>query len=293
MAKFSTRFDVAFGPRFPQWAASIAAAATASDPAPHFAPLLAQVGFDALTWITLKPSASGVERLNSYWSTGSPEWAWRYREHGYVAFDPRVTTTATRVAPVVWDGGDVEDDWRVRRFLDDAARHGFKSGVAVSLHEASGNRVIIAFDSALAMSEARCAAVLAELGEFMLLAAALQERVLRPRSLATRIPVAQSACRLTEREHDCLCMAANGLTSGDMGGKLGIAERTVNFHIRNVLRKLEAQNRSEAVAKALARGVVDASAFSAQRIAREAWHFELIAEPSPECGAEAPRDTFR
>ncbi|HVE51498.1 MAG TPA: LuxR family transcriptional regulator [Casimicrobiaceae bacterium] len=287
------RFDVAFGPRYPQWAASIAAAATASDPAPHFAPLLAQVGFDALTWITLTPGASGVERLTSYWSTGSPEWAARYRDRGYVAFDPRVTTTATRVAPVVWDSDDIEDDWRVRRFLDDAARHGFRSGVAVSLHEADGNRVIIAFDSALPMSEARCAVVLAELGEFMLLAAALQERVLRPRSRATRIPVAEARCRLTERERDCLCMAAKGLTSSDIGDKLGIAERTVNFHIHNVLRKLEAQNRSEAVAKALARGVVDASAFSAQRIACEAWNFELITEPAGERGPEAARDAFR
>lgn len=51
-------------------------------------------------------------------------------------------------------------------------------------------------------------------------------------------------------------MATKGLTSGDIGGKLGIAERTVNFHIGNVLRKMEALNRPEAIAKAVARGVL-------------------------------------
>ena len=65
---------------------------------------------------------------------------------------------------------------------------------------------------------------------------------------------------LTHRERQCLGMAANGLTSGDIGGKLGIAERTVNFHMGNVLRKMEALNRAEAIAKALARGVLQAGA---------------------------------
>jgi DNA-binding CsgD family transcriptional regulator len=55
-------------------------------------------------------------------------------------------------------------------------------------------------------------------------------------------------------------MAAQGLTSADIGGRLAIAERTVNFHMRNVMRKLEAQNRAEAIAKALARGVFETAA---------------------------------
>ena len=65
---------------------------------------------------------------------------------------------------------------------------------------------------------------------------------------------------LTHRERQCLGMAANGLTSGDIGGKLGIAERTVNFHMGNVLRKMAALNRTEVIAKALARGVLQAGA---------------------------------
>ena len=77
----------------------------------------------------------------------------------------------------------------------------------------------------------------------------------------TRSRAASPGARgLTARERQCLRMAANGLTSGDIGGKLGISERTVNFHMRNVLRKLDALNRPEAIAKALTRGLLPSGA---------------------------------
>ena len=59
---------------------------------------------------------------------------------------------------------------------------------------------------------------------------------------------------LSQREHACLAMSARGLTSRDIGAKLGIATRTVDFHIGNVLAKLAASNRNEAIAKAIAQG---------------------------------------
>jgi len=46
------------------------------------------------------------------------------------------------------------------------------------------------------------------------------------------------------------------MTSEDIGVKLGIATRTANFHIANVLHKLDALNRREAVAIALSAGLI-------------------------------------
>ena len=45
------------------------------------------------------------------------------------------------------------------------------------------------------------------------------------------------------------------MTSIDIGEKLGIAERTVNFHFGNILSKLGALNRHEAIAIAVRRGL--------------------------------------
>jgi DNA-binding CsgD family transcriptional regulator len=59
------------------------------------------------------------------------------------------------------------------------------------------------------------------------------------------------APNLTEKERICLSLSANGQTSTDIGIKLGITPRTVNFHFSKILKKLGAINRQEAIAKAL------------------------------------------
>jgi DNA-binding CsgD family transcriptional regulator len=46
------------------------------------------------------------------------------------------------------------------------------------------------------------------------------------------------------------------LTGSDIGVKLGISERTVNFHFGNILSKLDALNRNEAIAMAVRRGLI-------------------------------------
>lgn len=66
-------------------------------------------------------------------------------------------------------------------------------------------------------------------------------------SIATNQPLEP----LTEKELACLSLSARGQTSADIALKLGIKTRTVNFHIAKVLRKLNAMNRQEAIAKAV------------------------------------------
>lgn len=61
---------------------------------------------------------------------------------------------------------------------------------------------------------------------------------------------------LSARERSCLALSARGFTSRDIATRLGIATRTVDFHIGNVLVKLAAANRHEAIAKAAARGLL-------------------------------------
>ena len=69
--------------------------------------------------------------------------------------------------------------------------------------------------------------------------------------LRASLKVEQPADPLTERELTCLTLAAHGQTSADIGLKLDITTRTVNFHFAKILRKLNAANRQEAIAKAV------------------------------------------
>src|SRR5690606_31672222 len=61
---------------------------------------------------------------------------------------------------------------------------------------------------------------------------------------------------LTERELSCLQWAAVGKTSWEMGIILGLAERTVNFHIHNACRKLGVHGRQAAITAALQAGLL-------------------------------------
>jgi two-component system nitrate/nitrite response regulator NarL len=62
--------------------------------------------------------------------------------------------------------------------------------------------------------------------------------------------------RLTERERQILALLAEGLSNRAAGERLGITERTVKFHVAEILARLGASNRAQAVAIAQSRGIV-------------------------------------
>jgi DNA-binding NarL/FixJ family response regulator len=61
---------------------------------------------------------------------------------------------------------------------------------------------------------------------------------------------------LTPREHEVLTLVATGRSNRDIAGQLFISAKTVSVHISNVLAKLEATSRTEAVAVARRRGLL-------------------------------------
>jgi DNA-binding NarL/FixJ family response regulator len=69
-------------------------------------------------------------------------------------------------------------------------------------------------------------------------------------SLATA-EVAQKLPSLTQRERDVLRLLANGQSNEEIGKALFISPETVRTHVRKAMNKLEADTRTEAVAKAL------------------------------------------
>ncbi len=61
---------------------------------------------------------------------------------------------------------------------------------------------------------------------------------------------------LTDRELDVLQLVVAGLRNKEIATTLGISENTVKFHLRNILDKLHAQSRAEAVARAVREGLL-------------------------------------
>ena len=61
---------------------------------------------------------------------------------------------------------------------------------------------------------------------------------------------------LTPREFEVLRLAADGQDNAEIAGALGVAERTVKFHLHNAYLKLGARNRTEAAAIARRTGIL-------------------------------------
>jgi DNA-binding NarL/FixJ family response regulator len=68
---------------------------------------------------------------------------------------------------------------------------------------------------------------------------------------------------LTARELEVLQLVASGATNGDVARQLWVTEQTVKFHLRNIYRKFDVANRTQATHLAHIRGLVSSRVASA------------------------------
>jgi DNA-binding NarL/FixJ family response regulator len=76
-------------------------------------------------------------------------------------------------------------------------------------------------------------------------------------AVAQRIVEHQADDALTERELDVLMTVAAGNSNKIVAGKLSISEETVKSHVRSILSKLRANDRTHAVTIAVKRGLIN------------------------------------
>jgi DNA-binding NarL/FixJ family response regulator len=77
-----------------------------------------------------------------------------------------------------------------------------------------------------------------------------------PPEVGTRIAESLPRTALTNREVDVIQGVAAGLRNKEIAHHMGVSESTVNAHIKHILEKLHASDRTQAVITALRRGII-------------------------------------
>jgi DNA-binding CsgD family transcriptional regulator len=196
----------------------------------------------------------GIDQPSLHMLTNYPDsWAERYRSERYLEVDPLVQHCMRSTLPILWHERRQPDSKKVALMFDEARQHGLATGVAFSIHGRSREHSI--FSLAIANTRQQDKRDLeCQIGSAYLLLVHLHEAV---RRLAFPRDPASCDVRLTVRERESLLWVSGGKTSWEIARILGISENTVIFHINNAKRKLDANSRTQAAAKALAAGLIE------------------------------------
>ena len=181
-------------------------------------------------------------------------WATRYQEAGYIGIDPTVIHCERRQTPIVWSDqvfSNTPDLWH------EAKAAGLCSGWAKSIRDPNGVGGMLT----LARNERTISAVeLKEIEAKMQWLLNACQFLLSPLLLQHNMANCHSQRQrkvLTVREIEIMKWTAEGKTSLSISDTLHISEATVNFHIKNVLTKLNAANKTAAAVQAVRLGLLD------------------------------------
>lgn len=187
-------------------------------------------------------------KAQQYYINGFPDgWAEKYLGAGYFKVDPIVGHAEKSALPAIWTDEQFHHG-KSHEFWEDARAFGLAEGLSFAVHEQPGVTGIfsLARDRVLDLQGQDLAALV---GRAQMFASVLHHAVARI-DLPKLLP--EKSTPLTDREKECLKWTADGKTAWEIGRILSIAERTVVFHLNNVVQKLNAANKTQAIVRAVA-----------------------------------------
>ena len=192
-------------------------------------------------------SAPEVQFISNY----PMAWLQEYASSGYIATDPTLLKAAKTSKPVVWSTQFFENTpalWAA------ANSHGINHGCALATSNALGDMGLLVLARRVGDITTK---ELTTITSFMTATAhILFERILFLTGHGSEHVEENRRSKLSGREVEILRYTADGKTSQDISQLLDISERTVAFHINNILLKFSVPNKTAAVARAVVQGLI-------------------------------------
>jgi len=165
--------------------------------------------------------------------------------------DPVIRRLKSLSVPFIYDQ-DLYVDEGAADLWEQQAAHGYRTGIAVALHLPGHKHFLLGVnrEEALPREDEQLTRMLADLQFLAVHAQDAAQRLLVPPDTDLDSP------HLTPRELDILRLTRDGKSAWVAGQILGISEHTVNFHLRNIQRKLNTTSKHQAVLVAMRHGLI-------------------------------------
>ena len=205
--------------------------------------------------------------------TSGEAWEREYISNNFVQVDPCIARVRRTNVPFLW--GDVKIDeyphgpkTGARRTMEAARDHGFTEGFVIPFHFTDGMGRLCSSSSVFFWKDAL------RKFHFLMGEKRYELHIIMIYWVQTAVDLIATEHRragptfrseanlnggiaLTDREREILAWAARGKTTSTTADILKISEETVETHVRNGIRKLNAANKTHAVAKAIYLGLID------------------------------------
>ncbi|MBR0828562.1 autoinducer binding domain-containing protein [Bradyrhizobium manausense] len=212
--------------------------------------LAQRLGFQRFAYLRLADDTPML--ISSY----PRSWTSRYFDLRYQQLDPVVLRAKVERDLFSWGGATRTPigNRAQRQFFDEATTFGIRSGITVPIRGGFGR--MAAFTLATNDREIEQDRLAGELRDVVQQAGLYFHVHVAARLDAAFATQHQTANKLTQRERQCLAWTAQGKTAADIAVLVGIAPRTVVFHLESARRKFGAASIAQCVAIALRRGLL-------------------------------------
>jgi|GEM_PF-1192269 len=189
-----------------------------------------------------------LQRVEKVVNVSFPQdWVEHYLSNNYISCDP-VLRSVMGQGPIHWADKFARAKGRQeKQFIQELTSIGMGSGISFSALSERQNLVCV-------MSVTGT-----EIGKDSQLMDILNSLLLHLRQAAGRVanlaPATPAVMPLSQREFDIFHWMSHGKTNWEIATILGISERTVKFHVANIIRKLNANNRTHAIVIGLQLGL--------------------------------------
>ncbi|OWK24273.1 response regulator [Rhizobium yanglingense] len=176
------------------------------------------------------------------------EWFERYLRNNYIHRDPVVDLVKRNDKPIIWSKA-IDDRGltpKARQIMKEAARFGLVDGLTIPLHSNAG------LDGVFSLVGPRLDISVEENNLLQIVASSAYARLLDLKGIKIKV---RKPVSVTRSESECLAWCVAGKTDLEIGRITGRSQRTVQDHLQNLQRKLQAKNRAQLIAEAFRQGL--------------------------------------